>query len=66
MLAAGYSTKMTEEDEQDVSAFENFAQRNLFAIGGGQGKVWRGGIELEFQVSSSVCQVRLRFAQTSL
>ena len=40
MLAAGYSAKMTEEDQQSVSAFERLAEGNLFTVGGGKGKVW--------------------------
>jgi hypothetical protein len=35
MLAAWNSAKVTEKDQQGVSAFENLAQRNLFAFGGG-------------------------------
>ena len=45
MFAAGYSAKVTEENEQGVSVFENFAEGDLFAIGGGQGEVGGGGVE---------------------
>ncbi len=45
MLAAGYSAKMTEEDQQGVSAFEDFAQGDLRAAGGGEGEVGGGGVE---------------------
>jgi len=45
MFAAGYSTQVTEEDEQGVSVFEDFAEADLFAIGGGQGEVGGGGVE---------------------
>ena len=34
MFAAGYSAKMTEKDQQGVSAFEDFAEGDLFAVGG--------------------------------
>ena len=51
MLAAGYSTKVAEKDQQGVSAFENFADRDLFAFGGGEGKGGGGGVE--FHGSSS-------------
>ena len=43
MFAAGYSAKMTEEDEQGVSAFEDFAEGDLVAVSGGQGEVGGGG-----------------------
>jgi hypothetical protein len=55
MLAAGYSAKVTEEDQQGVSVFENFAKRDLLAFGRGEGEVRCGG--MEFQVSGSRCQV---------
>lgn len=45
MLAAGYSAKVTEKDEQGVSAFEDFAKRDLLAFGGGEGEGWGGGVE---------------------
>jgi len=45
MFAAGYSAKMPEEDQQGISAFEDFAEADLFAIGGGQGEVGGGGVE---------------------
>jgi len=45
MFAAGYSAKMPEEDQQGISAFEDFAEGDLFAIGGGQGEVGGGGVE---------------------
>jgi hypothetical protein len=55
MLAAGYSAKVTEKDEQGVSTFEDFAEGDLFAFGGGQGKVWRGGVLSKCHVFQ--CQV---------
>ncbi len=64
MFAAGYSAKVTEEDEQSVSAFKDFAEGDLLAFGGGQGE--GGGGVIEFQVSGSRCQVKMRFAQMSL
>lgn len=48
MFAAGYSAKMTQEDEQGVAAFEDFAEGDLFTAGGGQGEVGGGGVEFEF------------------
>lgn len=41
MLAAGYSAKMTEEDQQGISVFEHLAESNLLAAGGRKGEVWR-------------------------
>ena len=39
MLAAGYSAKMTEEDQQGVVAiFQHFVETDLLAGGGGQGE----------------------------
>ena len=35
MFAAGYSAKVTEKNKQGVSAFEHFAERDLFAFGRG-------------------------------
>lgn len=64
MLTAGYSAKVTEKDQQGISAFENFAEGDLLAFGGGEGK--GGGGVIKFQVSGSRCQVRARFAQMSL
>jgi hypothetical protein len=55
MLAAGYSTQMTQEDQQGVSVFEDFAESDLLAIGGNEGE-GRGGV-IEFQVPSSKFQV---------
>jgi hypothetical protein len=55
MLTAGYSAKVTEEDEQGVSAFENFAKRDLLAFGRGESEGGGGGVE--FQVSGSRFQV---------
>lgn len=48
MLTAGYSAKVTEKDQQGVSAFENFADRDLFAIGGGEGEGGGGGVEFHW------------------
>jgi hypothetical protein len=53
MFAAGYSAKMTEEYEQGVSAFEDFAEADLFTVGGGEGEGGGGGVYFEFQVSGS-------------
>jgi hypothetical protein len=66
MLAAGYSAKVTEKDKQGVSAFENFAERDLFAFSRGESEGGGGGVYFEFQVSGSKYQVKLRLAQTSL
>ena len=44
MFAAGYSAKVTEKDQQGISAFEDFTERDLFAIGGGQGEGGGGGV----------------------
>lgn len=66
MFAAGYSAKMTKKDEQGVSAFEDFAEGNLLAFGGGEGEVGGGGVEFECQVSGSRFQAKLRFAQINL
>lgn len=44
MLAAGYSAKVTEKDEQGVSTFEDFAEGDLFAFDGLQGEVGGGGL----------------------
>jgi hypothetical protein len=35
MFTTGYSAKMTEENQQGVSAFEDFAESDLLAFGGG-------------------------------
>jgi len=53
MFAAGYSAKVTEENEQGVSVFENFAEGDLFAFSRCQGEVRGGGVYFEFQVSGS-------------
>lgn len=55
MLAAGYSTKMTQKDQQGVFAFEDFAEGDLFSACGEEGKV--GGGRIKFHVSGSRCQV---------
>ena len=34
MFAAGYSAKVTEKDQQGVSAFEDFAEGDLFTVNG--------------------------------
>jgi hypothetical protein len=44
MFAAGYSAQVTEEDQQGVSAFENFAESDLFAVGGCEGEVRGRGV----------------------
>ena len=57
MFAAGYSAKMTEEDEQNmIAVFQNFVKCDLFTVNGREGEVGCGGVE--FHVSS----VRLNFA----
>jgi len=43
MFAAGYSAKVTKEDEQGISVFEDFAECDLFTINGLQGEVGSGG-----------------------
>jgi hypothetical protein len=63
MLAAGYSAKVAEEDEQGVSAIKDFAEGDLLAFGGGEGECGGGGVE--FHGSGSRYQVRARFAQMS-
>jgi len=55
MFTTGYSAKVTEEDQQGVSAFEDFAKRDLLSFGGGEGEVGGGGVE--FQVSGSRFQI---------
>jgi hypothetical protein len=55
MFTTGYSAKVTEKNQQRVSAFEDFAKRDLFAFGGGEGK--GGGSVIEFQVPGSRFQV---------
>ena len=45
MLAAGYSAKVTEEDEQGISVFEHLAESNLLAAGCRKGEVWGVGVE---------------------
>jgi len=53
MFAAGYSAKVTEENEQGVSVFENFAEGDLFAFSRCQGEVRGGGVEFHKDVSGS-------------
>jgi hypothetical protein len=49
MLAAGYSAKMTQKDQQGVVAvFEHFAKGDLLAGGGGQGEVGGGRIAARY------------------
>lgn len=55
MLAAGYSAKVAEKDQQGVSAFEDFAKGDLLAFGGGEDE--GGGGVIKFQVSGSKFQV---------
>ena len=43
MFAARYSAKMAEEDQQGISVFEDFAEGDLLAFGGGEGEVGGGG-----------------------
>lgn len=59
MFTAGYSAKVTEKDEQGVSAFEDFAESDLFTVNDLKGEVGGGGVEFEChwvqcQVSSCV------------
>jgi len=63
MFAAGYSTKMAQEDQQGIPAFEDFTEGDLFSCNSLQREVGGVGVYFEFQVSGSRCQVRLRFAQ---
>lgn len=51
MFAAGYSAKVTEKDQQGVSFFENFTERDLFAFGGSERECGSGGVYFEFHVS---------------
>jgi len=44
MLAAGYSAKVTEEDQQGISVFEHLVESNLLATGGRKGEVWGVGV----------------------
>jgi len=44
MFAAGNSAKMTKEDQQGISAFEDFAEGDLFAARGSEGEGGGGGI----------------------
>lgn len=44
MLSAGYSAKMTEKDQQDVSAFEDFAEGDLFTFSGCEGEGGSRGV----------------------
>jgi len=55
MLAAWNSAKVAEKDEQGVSAFEDFAESDLFAFGRGQGEV--GGGRVLFKCHVFQCQV---------
>ena len=49
MFAAGYSAKMTEENEQNVIAvFQYFAEGDLFTVNGLNGEVGGGGVGFEF------------------
>ena len=60
MFAAGYSAKMTEENQQGVSAFEDFAEGDLFAINGLESVVWGEGVSLKchvFQYQVSGCDL---------
>ena len=55
MFAAGYSTKVTEENQQGVSVFENFAEGDLFTVSGLKGE--GGGGSVEFECHMSQCRV---------
>jgi hypothetical protein len=61
MFAAGYSAEMAKENEQGISAFEDFAEGNSFAIDSRQGEVRSGGVRFKCHVFP--CQGKLRFAQ---
>ncbi len=57
MFAAGYSAKVTKEDEQNViPVFQDFTKRNLLAISRGKSEIGGGSIGFECQVSGSRCQ----------
>jgi hypothetical protein len=48
MFAAGYSAKVTKENEQDmVAVFQDFTQADLFSFNALQGEVWGGRIGFE-------------------
>lgn len=53
MFSAGNSAKVTEENQQGVPTFEDFAEGDLFTFDGLQDEV--GGRGVEFQVSGSKC-----------
>jgi hypothetical protein len=55
MFTTGYSAKVTEKDEQGVSAFEDYAEGDLLAFDGGEGE--GGGGVIQFHVSDSRFQV---------
>jgi hypothetical protein len=68
MFTAGYSAKMTEKDQQGVSAFEDFAEGDLLAVGGGEGEGRGGGVEVHevignWRLEIGDFQMRMRFAQ---
>lgn len=50
MFAAGYSAKMTEENKQGVSAFEDVAKRDLFTCYSLKSEVGGGGVGFEHWV----------------
>jgi hypothetical protein len=63
MFTAGYSAKVTEKDQQGVSAFEDFAEGDLLAFDRGEGEGGGGGVYFEFHVSVSgvpVSSIRFR------
>jgi len=56
MFAAGYSTKMAKENEQDFFAYQDCAECDEFAFDGLKSKVGGGSVEFkchvfQFQVS---------------
>jgi len=56
MFAAGYSTKMAKENEQDFFAYQDCAECDEFAFDGLKSKVGSGSVEFkchvfQFQVS---------------
>ena len=50
MFAAGYSAKVTKENEQGVFLFENSAERNEFTFNCCKCKVGGGSVEFKYHV----------------
>lgn len=53
MFTTGYSAQVAEEDQQGVSAFEDFAEGNLLAVNGWKGEVGGGGEGFKFHGEGS-------------